>query len=167
MRDDLAKINWKPYHFSPVVDRRTKKVIGHGTTKDFAIDVLKTFNWGMRSELLDVTPLSNGGAIVVVKVKVIDKEANILSEGIASISSGADNFDYAWHGQKASTFAMKYAVELALGLTSGETNGIWNELEFKDNDKTQKTTYIEPEQEPDKPENTPAEDDSLNAELLG
>jgi hypothetical protein len=167
MRDKLKEIDWKHYHFSPVVDRRTKKVIGHGTTKDFAIDALKTFNWGMRSELLDVTPLSNGGAIVVVKVTIIDKEKNILSEGIASISSGSDNFDYAWHGQKASTFAMKYAVELALGLTSGETNEIWDELEFKDNDKQKKTTYTEPDLEPDKPENMPAEDDSLNAELLG
>ncbi len=165
MRDEFKNLDLKSWHFTKKKDKKTG-AISYDTSKDFAIYAMHKFKWIPSFIVENVTALTNGGAIVVVRCDLYNENHDIIACGLASVSSDAKNFDWSWHGQKSATFSFKYAVDIALGLTSGEIQEIVTELGLDKGIKTTSMSQRE-EPEPDKPENMPAEDDSLNAELLG
>lgn len=166
MREEFKDWDLKPWMFAKKKDKRTG-AISYDTSKDFALYAIRKMGLLPSFTLENVTPLTNGGAIVVVKCDLVDKKTTmVVATGLASISSSAENFDYAWHGQKSATHSFKYAVDMALGITSGEIQELVQELGFEKTMKETSMSRASGEREPTPPAEIPEEDDTLSNALL-
>lgn len=161
MRQDLidAGISFKPFHFF-----RYQKGENRGKydlNKAFTMEVLKKFKLYTALNVVS-TLLTDNAAMIVVECKLF-KDKDLLGHGIASASCDKDQLNFAYLGQKATTWAIKMAVDMFLGLTEEEIQEIAEEIGLKKLN-TQNQRNNEPVIQ--KEEEIPPEDESLNNALF-
>lgn len=99
--------------------------------KAFAMYALKVLKLKPIADVTDTVALANGGAIVSAEASLIDEDGHTVIKIAASSSNSAKNEDYASNAQKATTAAIKNAIDWYLGLDETTIQLIAKELNLK------------------------------------
>jgi len=135
--------------------------------KSFRMQVARKMDWSIDLKLLD-SQLDGSNALVIIECKAFENNDTTkkIGHGIASASCTNKTLDFAYLGQKAQTWAIKSAIDMAMGLTDEDIQEMAHELGL-DKRRGFKHQASEPEPEPEAPTEMPADDESLNEELFG
>jgi hypothetical protein len=133
--------------------------------KSFRMQVARKMGWTIDLRMLHAD-LDNSNAMVIIEAKIFQDNdvTKKVGHGIASATCTDKTLDFAYLGQKASTWAIKSAIDMAMGLTDEDVQEMAHELGL---DKKSGFKHQTSEPEPEAPAEMPAEDESLNEELFG
>jgi hypothetical protein len=162
MRPDLIKagINPTPSNFYRFTKGERKGE--WDLRKSFRMQVARKMNWNIDLKLLD-SQLSESNSLVIIECKVFNHSEKKIGHGIASASCSDKTIEFAYLGQKASTWAIKSAIDMAMGLTDEDITEMANELGLDKKGGFKRQTSEQESTEPDAP---PEEDNSLSDDLL-
>lgn len=163
MRDDLVSAGINPvasnfYRFTKG-DRKGEWDL----RKSFRMQVAKKMNWNIELKMLNAS-LDGSNAMIVIECKIFQDNdiTKKVGHGIASATCTEKTMEFAYLGQKAATWAIKSAINMAMSLEDEDIQEMAQELGL---DKKRGFRHQTNDPEPPTTE-LPEEDLSLNDELL-
>lgn len=166
MRQDLidAGIEFRPSHFFRYTKGERKGQWDLNIS--FYTDAMRKFGYTIDQHVEKVI-LKDRCALVVMKCDLYKNNdcTQRISQGFASNACDESQMNFSALAQKASTWAIKRAVDMAIGLSDEEIQEIAAEIGLGTRNKFTSRSQV-PDEEPQTPPELPPEDESLNDALL-